>query len=175
MIIMLLLFIFIWFIVVCTVRCSCWILQIYDEDDADEQADDSRDVSPLRWREEGVDGSGDGVRVPIAFQMRGSADLDEVCDVLGLQLDETERGEYSTVGGLVCAEAGEIPKAGDHIDLGNYRFTITEVEDNRRIINLVAEVLDLQAASSGAGEISVAANPNPSTNSDVAVPVPEAR
>ena len=47
-------------------------------------------------------------------------------------------GEYSTVGGLLCAIAGMIPKAGDQVEFAGFAFTVLEVEDNRRISSLIA-------------------------------------
>ncbi len=58
----------------------------------------------------------------IVFEMRGSAELDVVCEALGLQLDELTLTQYSTIGGFICAEAGEIPKAGDTIVLKEYPY-----------------------------------------------------
>lgn len=60
---------------------------------------------------------------------------------MGLELDEELQGEYSTVGGLLCSQAGEIPSAGDKLVFGGFQFTVKEVEDNRRIVTLLATKL----------------------------------
>jgi Mg2+/Co2+ transporter CorC len=73
--------------------------------------------------------------------MKGYAELDDVCEALGLDLDDEEKGEYSTIGGFLCSEAGEIPREGDQLALCGYKFIVKEVEDNRRIISLLAEKL----------------------------------
>lgn len=98
--------------------------EIYDEDDADEQVIDS---NALYRYEDGT------------YEILGSAEIDVVCEMLGLQVDDDTRGEYSTIGGYLCAAAGEIPSEGDVLELLNYRFIIEEVEDNRRIVRLRVE------------------------------------
>ena len=98
--------------------------EIYDEDDEEEQVMDTRSIF------KGIDGT---------FEMKGYAELDDVCEALDMKLnDELLDGEYSTIGGLLCSIAGKIPKAGDSIYLGHYRFIIKEVEDEKRILTLSA-------------------------------------
>jgi CBS domain containing-hemolysin-like protein len=72
--------------------------EIYDEDDEVEQADDSKTIFK---RSNG------------SFKMKGSAELDDVCEALGIDLDNQKKtgtvssaGEYSTVSGLLCSIAG---------------------------------------------------------------------
>ncbi|KAJ1440837.1 hypothetical protein B484DRAFT_391085, partial [Ochromonadaceae sp. CCMP2298] len=50
-------------------------------------------------------------------------------------------GEFSTVGGLLCAVAGRIPKAGDRVPFRNFLYTVKEVEDNRLILSISAAPL----------------------------------
>ena len=107
--------------------------EIYDEDDVEEEAVDSRTIFKTS------DGS---------FEMKGYAELDDVCEALGLELDDEELGEYSTIGGFLCSEAGEIPREGDQLILCGYKFVVKEVEDNRRIISLSASPLDKEGADS---------------------------
>ena len=57
---------------------------------------------------------------------------------MGLDLDDETANEYSTIGGLLCSQAGEIPKAGDKLLLSGFEFTVVEVEDNRRVVELSA-------------------------------------
>ncbi len=49
---------------------------------------------------------------------------------------EVPEGDYETVAGFVIDRLGRIPSAGEHVDLGRWRFTVVDVEDNR-----VVEVL----------------------------------
>ena len=100
--------------------------EIYDEDDDEEQADDSKTIF------KGASGS--------YFEMKGYAELDDVCEALGLNLEQDILEEHSTIGGLLCEVAGQIPKEGDSVLLGGYVFTVQEVLDNRRIISLSAEL-----------------------------------
>jgi putative hemolysin len=98
--------------------------EIYDEDDGEEEQFDS---SSMFMREDG------------SYIILGSAPLDDVCEVLGLGVEENTLGEYSTIGGYLCAVAGEIPSVGDVLELVNYRFMVLEVEENRRIVSLSVE------------------------------------
>jgi len=100
--------------------------EIYDEDDEEEQEEDSTNIF------KGEDG---------VYEMKGFAELDDVCEALDLELTEELRGEYSTIGGLLCSQAGEIPKEGDEITFNNYKFTVVHVEDNRRIIDLTCRLV----------------------------------
>ena len=45
---------------------------------------------------------------------------------------------------FLCSQAGAIPVEGDILEFSSYRFTIKEVEDNRRILSLSAEYLGLE-------------------------------
>ena len=49
---------------------------------------------------------------------------------MGLELDDETAGVYSTIGGLLVAQAGQIPKAGDKVLFAGFEFTVLEVEDN---------------------------------------------
>lgn len=101
--------------------------EIYDEDDGEEEQFDS---SSMFMREDG------------SYIILGSAPLDDVCEALGLAVEENTLGEYSTIGGYLCAVAGEIPSVGDVLELANYRFTVLEVEENRRIVSLSVEKIE---------------------------------
>jgi hypothetical protein len=74
---------------------------------------------------------------------QGYAELDDVCAALGIDAEEAVVqagfGESSTVGGLLCALAGRIPRAGDQIPFSGYLFTVREVEDGRLILNVGAK------------------------------------
>ena len=39
--------------------------------------------------------------------------------------------EFDTVGGMVTAEFGHLPEAGEQIDIGNFEFRVTQAEDRR--------------------------------------------
>jgi Mg2+/Co2+ transporter CorC len=104
--------------------------EIYDEDDIEEVKEDLRNIFI------GKDGS---------IMMKGIAELTDVYDALGLNLNNDEElektlEEYSTIGGLLCSLAGEIPKSGDIIPFSGFVFTITEVDD-RRVLGVTVTVL----------------------------------
>lgn len=98
--------------------------EIYDEDDGCEER--SADRSILR--------RGDGW-----LQIKASAELDDVCEALDIAaaLADPELPECSTLGGLLCALAGRIPRAGEHVDFAGYRFTIRSVEGSRRLVDVL--------------------------------------
>ena len=69
--------------------------EIYDEDDDDEEVRSGRAIFK---------------RANGSFRMKGSAELDDVCEALAIDRDAlTALGEYSTVGGLICSIAGTHP------------------------------------------------------------------
>lgn len=39
--------------------------------------------------------------------------------------------EFDTVGGMVTAEFGHLPEAGEQIDIGNFEFRVTQADDRR--------------------------------------------
>lgn len=124
--------------------------EIYDEDDDDEDLREDETIFKLD---------------DFTFEMKGYAELDNVFEALGIR-DDNQGGEegsnmppveVSTIGGLLCSIAGEIPEAGDTVLFSGYKFTVKEV-DNRRIISLVAVKLqddeDEPRANSGNGNYS---------------------
>lgn len=69
---------------------------------------------------------------------------------MGLELDDETAGVYSTIGGLLVAQAGQIPKAGDKVLLAGFEFTVLEVEGNRRVVELSARLVSTGDSTSGA-------------------------
>ena len=127
--------------------------EIYDEDDSEEQQEDQAEIA----RE--TDGS---------YAIKGSANLDDVCEALGIELDDEQLQENSmTIGGLLCARVGEIPRAGQFVDIVGYRFTATEV-DERRVIGVRAEslssIVDTAATSATVGTVGLPASTSSSRN-----------
>ena len=64
------------------------------------------------------------------FTVDGTASVDEVSDLTGIQLPE---GDYDTIAGLVTEQLGRLPKSGEHpqVKLGGITITVLEVEDQR--------------------------------------------
>jgi len=59
----------------------------------------------------------------------GLLNLDEFAEQTGIELPE---GPYETVAGYMVASLGQLPSAGDHVDIDGHRLTATEL-DGRRI------------------------------------------
>jgi CBS domain containing-hemolysin-like protein len=87
--------------------------EIYDETDEEE--------------EEGVQKIDPGVYV-----MDASLKVDEVEDVLGIDLDDDEEGEFDTLSGFVYHQFGYIPQQGEEIEYQGWIFHI-EAADERRV------------------------------------------
>jgi CBS domain containing-hemolysin-like protein len=102
--------------------------EIQDEYDTDE-------VAPIQ-----VVGQ-DGLRVD------GGVALSELEGVLG---HDFAREDVSTVGGLVLAEFGRVPRAGESLDVQGYRLTVEQVV--RRRVRRVAVHRLVEAAPVGGGE-----------------------
>jgi putative hemolysin len=49
----------------------------------------------------------------------------------GLRIDEAERGGAATVGGIVMAKLGHVPRVGDEVDLAGRRVRVEEIRRNR--------------------------------------------
>ena len=103
--------------------------EIYDEDDDHEDVEED---ATIFLKDDGI------------FEIKGYAELDDVYEALGMTEEEIEGftgengGDYSTIGGLVCSEAGEIPEEGYEFSLGRYDFSVLDVEGDRRILLLRA-------------------------------------
>lgn len=96
--------------------------EIYDEGDDEDDIEEGT----ILLREGGV------------FEIKGYAELDDVYEALSLQIDEEEfkdtSGDISTIGGLLCSQAGQIPVAGYTIEFGGYLFSVEEVDDRRILL-----------------------------------------
>jgi CBS domain containing-hemolysin-like protein len=66
------------------------------------------------------------------FTVDGALGLYELSDLAGLEL---ESADVSTIGGYVTHLLGHLPKHGEHVDIENYRVTITQT-DGRRVLQL---------------------------------------
>ncbi len=98
--------------------------EIYDEGDDEDDIEEGT----IFLREGGV------------FEIKGYAELDDVYEALSLHrnIDEEEfkdtSGDISTIGGLLCSQAGQIPVAGYTIEFGGYLFSVEEVDDRRILL-----------------------------------------
>jgi putative hemolysin len=57
----------------------------------------------------------------------------DACSIMNLPVDTFDqvKGESDSLAGLILELAGEIPKAGDVVPIGDFEFTILEVDRNR--------------------------------------------
>ncbi len=56
----------------------------------------------------------------------GRAELEQVEEVVGLELPE---GDYETIAGFMLARLGHIPKLGERVVWGGWRFTVSKASD----------------------------------------------
>jgi len=66
---------------------------------------------------------------PRAFEVEARVHISELNHELGLRLPEHE--DYETIGGLVLARLGTIPKAGESLEYAGVRITVLEAEERR--------------------------------------------
>jgi len=65
---------------------------------------------------------------PFQYRLSGDLPIHDWADVFGIDLGETR---VSTIGGLVTALLGTIPKTGDVAYLGNLKFTVEQIHKRR--------------------------------------------
>ncbi len=65
---------------------------------------------------------------PFQYQLAGDLAIHDWAQVLGIDLEETR---VSTIGGLVTALLGRIPRKGDAAYIGNLKFTVEHVRRHR--------------------------------------------
>lgn len=82
---------------------------IDDEHDADAVAD-------IQRMEEGK------------YLVQALTPIDDFNDVLDTEFPDDE---YDTIGGLVVAEFGRLPEAGESVEIGNWTFVVTSADDRR--------------------------------------------
>jgi len=68
-----------------------------------------------------------------SWSMDGRLDLDTVTRTLGTEplLDESDRRNYHTLGGLAMLALGRVPRVGDVFHRDGYRFEIVDMDGNR--------------------------------------------
>ena len=88
-----------------------------------------------------------------AYIMDGIADLEDVCETLGLEPDEEDLEEFETIGGYIVHKLGYIPEEDEQpsIAVGNVLFTVQAMED-RRIAKLKAERQEPNVSDQDAGQ-----------------------
>ncbi|GAC1359641.1 MAG: hemolysin family protein [Ktedonobacteraceae bacterium] len=67
-----------------------------------------------------------------SYILEGSFPIDKLKELLKLKmLPEEEQGGYSTVGGLILMTLGHIPRVGEVLNWGGYRFEVRQMEARR--------------------------------------------
>ncbi len=62
----------------------------------------------------------------------GRADVGDLAETFGIEIDLEDEDEYDTVGGLVFHRLGEVPQPGDEIEVDGLTLTVESV-DGRRV------------------------------------------
>ncbi len=91
--------------------------EIEDEYDFDEDEDNIIQDSPGHWR------------------VKATTEIEAFNEALGTTFGDAD---YDTVGGLVLKTAGQLPKRGEHIAVGDLVFTVLRA-DSRRLHSLLVE------------------------------------
>ncbi|WP_315818404.1 transporter associated domain-containing protein [Paraflavitalea speifideaquila] len=67
------------------------------------------------------------------YIFEGRTMIYDACSIMNLPADTFDqvKGESDSLAGLILELAGEIPKAGDMVPIGDFEFTIIEVDRNR--------------------------------------------
>jgi len=63
-----------------------------------------------------------------SWLVSGLLRADEVQEATGFEMPE---GEYETIAGLVLAQLGRIPQVGDHVEIGEWRLTVSRMDRHR--------------------------------------------
>ena len=68
-----------------------------------------------------------------SYQLEGRMMIHEACDLMNLPVDTFDevKGDSDSIAGLMLEVAGEIPKVNDVLTVGDFVFTILEVDRNR--------------------------------------------
>jgi putative hemolysin len=74
---------------------------------------------------------------PDEARLDGRANIDDLGELFELDLEDEDREEYDTVGGLVYHRVGGVPKVGDVVTIGNVTLTV-ESTDGRRVGKVLA-------------------------------------
>jgi len=69
------------------------------------------------------------------YRIKADTEIADFNEALGTEFSDEE---YDTVGGLVLHAAGRLPKRGDHINIGEFIFTVLRA-DSRRLYSLLVE------------------------------------
>src|SRR5580700_1774784 len=87
----------------------------------------------------------DAVREPDgSLVLRGSMDIEDVEELLGIHFGENSDETVMTIAGLLSHVSGKVPAPGDKVDLEGYRFEVLEA-NQRKVLRLRARHLPATA------------------------------
>lgn len=67
-----------------------------------------------------------------SWLVEGMLPIEELKELLGVdELPRERDGDYATVGGLMMANLGRVPRVGDRFDWGGHRFEVVDMDANR--------------------------------------------
>jgi magnesium and cobalt transporter len=69
------------------------------------------------------------------YRVKAGTEIADFNEKMGTSFSDEE---CDTVGGLMLKEAGQLPKRGDQVQIGEYKFTVLRA-DSRRLYSLLAE------------------------------------
>jgi putative hemolysin len=78
------------------------------------------------------------ILAPDEARVDGRASVDDLLEHFDLTLEEDDREEYDTVGGLIYHRIGGVPKAGDTVEVGDTLTLTVEATDGRRVAKVLA-------------------------------------
>jgi putative hemolysin len=81
--------------------------------------------------------------------VRGSVSIERLEEILSVELDREQKGDASTIAGLLNHLAGHVPRPGEIVDTDGLRFEVLEA-NQRKVLRLRARRLPA-ASSSSAG------------------------
>jgi putative hemolysin len=76
--------------------------------------------------------------------LRGSMDIEDVEELLGIHFGENSDETVMTIAGLLSHVSGKVPAPGDKVDLEGYRFEVLEA-NQRKVLRLRARHLPATA------------------------------
>jgi CBS domain containing-hemolysin-like protein len=76
--------------------------------------------------------------------LRGSMDIEDVEELLGIHFGENSDETVMTIAGLLSHVSGKVPAPGDKVDIAGYRFEVLEA-NQRKVLRLRARHLPATA------------------------------
>jgi len=77
-----------------------------------------------------------------SYLFDGQLQIDELKDILDIdELPEEEHAGYSTLGGFMMNQLGEIPRAGQHFEWDGFHFEVVDM-DGRRVDKVLVQRIE---------------------------------